>query len=253
MNQITSDFKPTVSIITIVYNGVAFIEDTIKSVLNQTYGNIEYLLIDGGSTDGTLDIIKSYESKGIKWISEKDKGISDAFNKGIKLATGDIIGIINADDWYENDAVEKIVKLYVDNNTILCGSVRLYNSNTKFNIKKSSLSGVQSKMGIWHPGMFVPAEVYKKAGLYDINYKVLMDYDFVVRCYKLNVQFKIVDDIIANMRYGGVSNKLISKSMKEALTIKNKYFGKSVKNALEYVYYNLYYQAIIFIKGIIYK
>jgi glycosyltransferase involved in cell wall biosynthesis len=245
--------NPLVSIITIVYNGVTYIEDTIKSVLSQTYNNIEYLLIDGGSTDGTLDVIKRYENKGIKWISEKDKGISDAFNKGIKLSNGTIIGIINADDWYENDAIEKIVKLYVDDNTILCGSVRLYNSSTKFNIKISSLAGVESKMDVWHPGMFVPTDVYKKVGLYDINYKVLMDYDFVVRCYKLNVSFKIVNNVVANMRYGGISNKLISKSMKEALAIKNKYFGTSVKNNLEYLYFNLYYHTIIFIKGIIYK
>ena len=101
--------KPLVTIITVVLNGEDYLEQTIKSVINQTYDNIEYIVIDGGSRDKTKDIIKLYDSVIDYWVSEEDKGISDAFNKGISLATGEIIGILNASDWYENDAVETIV------------------------------------------------------------------------------------------------------------------------------------------------
>ena len=99
---------PVISIITITYNGEKHIEQTIQSVLGQTYPNIQYIIIDGGSTDQTLSIIKKYEQKLYYWVSEKDKGISDAFNKGIAKATGEIVGIINADDWYEPAALEQV-------------------------------------------------------------------------------------------------------------------------------------------------
>jgi len=102
---------PVVSIITIVYNGVRHIEDTIKSVITQTYPNIEYIIIDGNSTDGTQEVIKRYEHKIARWISEKDRGISDAFNKGIAMASGALIGMINADDWYEPDAIASVVAI----------------------------------------------------------------------------------------------------------------------------------------------
>ncbi|HOT76744.1 MAG TPA: glycosyltransferase [Candidatus Wallbacteria bacterium] len=99
MSEIKSAL-PKVSVITIVYNGAAGIERTIKSVLGQGYKNLEYIIVDGGSIDGTIDIVKKYEDKIARWVSEKDRGISDAMNKGIALATGDIVGMIHADDWY---------------------------------------------------------------------------------------------------------------------------------------------------------
>lgn len=112
-----------VSIITVVYNGVKNIEQTIKSVLHQTYSNIEYIVIDGGSTDGSLDIIKKYSDSISYWVSEADKGIYDAMNKGISKATGDLIGIINSDDWYEPDAIMNMVTAY-EENTVLYGIIR---------------------------------------------------------------------------------------------------------------------------------
>ncbi|UOE48191.1 glycosyltransferase [Mucilaginibacter sp. SMC90] len=244
---------PLVSIITIVYNGEKYIEDTINSVLAQSYEFIEYIIVDGGSTDNTCSIVKKFGNKIAKFISEKDKGISDAFNKGIALATGQLVGIINADDWYEPDAIEKIVNLYTDDNTIISGNVKLYNSETKYNIKASSLDGLRKQMTIWHPGTFVPKAIYDKIGVYALEYKVLMDYDFVVRCFMGGVKFKFTNHTIASMRYGGVSNRLISKSMKESYDIKNKYWGISFSHKIERIYFNVYYQVIIFLKGIIYK
>ncbi|HEX5026205.1 MAG TPA: glycosyltransferase family 2 protein, partial [Agriterribacter sp.] len=119
---------PLVSIITIVYNGEKFIEKCIQSVLDQSYPNIEYIVIDGGSSDHTVDIIERYTASIKHWISEKDKGISDAFNKGLKRATGEIVGMINADDWYEPNTVEKIVQ-EIDDFDIVYGDLRLWKND----------------------------------------------------------------------------------------------------------------------------
>ena len=110
--------EPLISIITVVYNGEEYLEQTINSVINQTYKNIEYLIIDGGSTDGTLDIIKKYDNHISYSVSESDKGLYDAMNKGISIANGELIGMINSDDWYELDAVELIVNKYLENPTL---------------------------------------------------------------------------------------------------------------------------------------
>ncbi|HEY4784542.1 MAG TPA: glycosyltransferase family 2 protein [Bacteroidales bacterium] len=242
-----------VSIITVVFNGEKTIEKTIKSVLNQSYSNIEYLIIDGGSTDSTVDIITKYESKLSYWVSEKDQGIADAFNKGIQKARGEIIGIINADDWYEKDAVKSIVSEYTGDNEIICAKIKLWNTDKLYKIKTSTLDGIEKQMKIWHPGVFVPRKVYSGVGLYDINIKILMDYDFVIRCMQHNVKFKFIDACISNMKSGGISNRLIYKSMKESLNIKNNYFGRRIKNFIEYVYFLCYYSLLISVKDILYK
>lgn len=241
-----------VSIITIVYNSENTLEKTIKSVINQSYENIEYIIIDGGSTDRSLEIIKKYQTKICYWISEKDNGISDAFNKGIMKANGEIIGIINSDDWYEKDAVESIVKEYNLKNEIICAKIKLWNTENHFNIKTSTLVGIEKQMKIWHPGMFVPKKVYSEIGLFNVNIKIMMDYDFILRCIQQKIKFKFIEACISNMKYGGVSNQLITKSMKETLWIKNKYFGKKLKHLFEYYFLNLYFHSIICLKKIIY-
>src|ERR1700733_2556203 len=116
---------PQVSIITVVFNGERYLEQAIRSVLGQSYPNIQYVVINGGSGDGTLSIIRKYEDRISCWISEKDKGISDAFNKGLARCEGEIIGILNADDWYEPDAVALAVK-YIEAGDIAFGDIRLW-------------------------------------------------------------------------------------------------------------------------------
>src|SRR5882724_3849250 len=174
------DQSPLVSIITIVYNGEEHIEGTIKSVLDQTYPNIEYILIDGGSTDGTIEIINKYRHAIAFFISEKDSGISDAFNKGIRRANGEIIGIINADDWYENDTVAKVVEQIGDSD-ISYGDLRLLkNGKTDF-ILKGDHNYLDREMTINHPTVFAKRKCYEQFGLFDIKYKCAMDYDLVLR------------------------------------------------------------------------
>ena len=198
-----------ISIITVSYNSVSTIEQTIQSVLNQSYKNIEYIIIDGGSTDGTIDIIKKYESKLNYWISEPDKGIYDAMNKGIKLANGEYIGLINSDDWYTPTAIENIVNeiqfIGKENVDILCGN-QIYYYNDKNNyIAKSDYTQLKDNMSIYHPTCFVKNDIYKKR-LYSLKYKIAGDYDYFLWCYVNNYKFHYLDRIIANFRAGGISS-----------------------------------------------
>ena len=156
--------KPLVSIITVSYNSEKTINDTLKSVLNQTYTNIEYIIVDGLSKDGTVKIAKSYETqfreKGYTYIviSEKDKGIYDAMNKGIRMAHGQIIGIINSDDWYEKNATERAVDVYKDTNfEFFYADLRLVKGHEK-NIKKSKLSKFATSRDWNHPTTFIVKE-----------------------------------------------------------------------------------------------
>jgi glycosyltransferase involved in cell wall biosynthesis len=164
---------PLVSIITVVYNGQQYIEDVIKSVLNQSYKNIEYIIIDGGSTDNTLAIIKKYENQISYWISEKDEGISDAFNKGIQRSKGEIIGIINSDDWYEKDAVEKVVAKIKDADVVY-SDMQLWKNDEKDFIVKGDHQFLTKEMTVNHPSVFVRKECYTQFGLFDTQYELAM-------------------------------------------------------------------------------
>lgn len=244
---------PFFSIITVVLNAKDSIEQTIDRVLSQTYTNFEYIIVDGGSTDGTLEVIQKFGDR-VRYISEKDRGISDAFNKGVAMAQGDIIGLINGDDWYEADALEIIKSNFIDEQTILCGNVRLTYADGKGKIQKSSLVNIEKSMKVWHPGVFIPKAVYKKVGGYSIDYKVVMDYDFVLRCLANDVNFFMIDRVVSNMRYGGVSNKLIGKAVKESLEIKDKYYpDRRFRNRIEWIYYTIFYNLIIMYKDIRFK
>ena len=200
-----------ISIITVCYNSEKTIEDTINSVLNQTYADFEYLIIDGKSKDNTINIVNKYvNDKRIKFLSEKDNGLYDAMNKGIKLATGDIIGIINSDDiLYDNNVFQMIVDNYDNNTDILHGNV-VYYDETLTNIKRDYVPGEKNK-DYWcgaHPSMYIKKEVFDKVGLYNTNYRIVADYDFMIRCNISNIKYKYVNKYFVKMRYGGASNGL---------------------------------------------
>lgn len=204
---------PLISIITVVYNGAKTLEQTIQSVINQTYTNIEYIIIDGGSTDGTLDIIKKYEKHIAYWISEKDKGLYDAMNKGIKHAKGEIIGIINSDDWYETNAVELIVNAYLANPTKTIFHADRYDIDEKGNksIRKFHPSAFKFKyygMTYNHPSMFITKTEYNKH-IYSIELRALSDYQFVLEAYlRDNNTFYYINQPIVNYRLDGISGQL---------------------------------------------
>jgi len=238
-NQEIPNQNPLVTIITVCLNSEKHIRDTIESVLNQTYKNIEYIIVDGQSSDSTLDIIKEYEPKfagHMKWISEPDKGIYDAMNKGILKASGEIIGILNSDDWYEHDAIEEVIKLYEKikmSEVIICANmlkwldedkkiysfrgVRLINNIDLKNRKKLFTDFENS-----HPSTFVSSCVYKKIGLFDTKYKIVADIQFMRRAIINNIIFKNLNKVTTNMRTGGISNKML-KTLRERIKMRKEF------------------------------
>lgn len=213
--------QPLISIITVVYNGEKYLQQTINSVHNQSYKNIEYIIIDGGSIDNTLNLIKKNEFKISKWVSEPDKGLYDAMNKGIKLAKGKLIGIINSDDWYEKDAVQNIVNEYLlyPHKNIFHGDVFHIAQDNTVKLKKHNPSVFLFKyygMMYNHPSMFVSKSTYQKYQ-YNIHLKSLSDYQFALEVfYDDESEFHYLNKVISNFRLGGVSANInITKSLKE--------------------------------------
>ncbi|MCT7515044.1 glycosyltransferase family 2 protein [Aliarcobacter cryaerophilus] len=206
------DDKPLISIITVVFNGEKYLEDTIQSVINQTYGNVEYIIIDGGSTDGTLDIIKKYENQIDYWVSEKDRGIYDAMNKGIEVSLGEIIGIVNSDDYLYLDTISNIANLYLENKFNYTYGTLDYideNGNKLYEISSIGLNNIKYKifkhMPYLHPTMFVSKKLYKKIGVYNIRYKLSADYDFVLRFIENKYKGVELSFKTGCFRVGGVS------------------------------------------------
>lgn len=209
----------TVSIITVAYNSQETITGTMESVLRQTGGDLEYLVIDGGSGDRTVEIAESFrarmEEKGIRLriVSEPDDGIYDAMNKGIRLATGSIIGILNSDDWYEPDAVETVRETFRQSGCdLMFGDIRIHRADGSSFIKKARLRRFQTSRDWNHPTMFVRAKIYKShpfrnQGIHD-------DYGCYLQMRKEGLQVALAGQVLANFRMGGASNR---KSLKAAL------------------------------------
>lgn len=198
------------SIITVCYNSEETIEQTIKSVLGQSYDNIEYIIVDGLSTDGTKEIIKRYRQSIDKFISEPDDGIYDAMNKGIRMASGDIVGIINSDDWYEKDTVYHAVKTFEEHPDGEVAHGRQYDIVNDRVVEEKIIKNIISSeflITICHPTFFVKRSVYERYGVFDCRYKTVGDGDFVFRLYLAGVKFYYNNDIIAYFRWGGASSK----------------------------------------------
>ena len=216
-----------ISLITVCYNSEKTIEDTIKSVLKQTYKNYEYIIIDGKSKDNTLNIIKLYEKKiynKLKYISESDKGLYDAMNKGIKLATGDIIGILNSDDiLYDESVFQKIID-NIDNYDGVYSNLVLMNDNFTKVTRNFKSKEVTLKKG-WHPPhptLYLKKEIYNKYGNYNLDYKIAADLDFMYRILNNNVILKYVDTCFVKMRTGGASTNGLKgyyKNFKESYRV----------------------------------
>lgn len=228
--------NPKISVITISYNSEKTIEKTIQSVLNQTIDDFEYVIIDGGSTDSTIDIIKSYEAEfngRLKWVSEPDNGIYDAFNKGIKLSVGDYIGFINSDDWYQHNALEVLkVSLLESKADVIFGLLNVWESNKLVWVYCNFCSTIQ-KESLAHPSTFISRKAYQQHGLYSLDYKSASDYEMFIRLYNAGCSFKYVDSAFSNFARGGVSGT--SLGYFETLGIKHKY-----KFIGRYEYYYLY-------------
>jgi glycosyltransferase involved in cell wall biosynthesis len=227
-----------VSIITVVYNAVNTIEHTIQSVINQGYNNLEYIIIDGGSTDGTLEVIEKYRKFIDRFISGPDKGIGDGFNKGIALAQGEWIGMINADDWYAPNAVELMLANVSADDDVCCGNIRLIGKNGFERDKRSKVGWLNFGMYIMHPTCFVRKRVYRAAGQYDINLKIAMDFDMFLRIKRKGFTFKYIDETIAFMRTDGVSNDTVKMHREELKVMRRHLVGISYISSLIFNYLN---------------
>ena len=238
-----------VSIITVCFNSREYIRQTIESVLNQSYKNIEYIIIDGGSTDGTVAIVKEYErlfSGRLKWVSEKDNGIYDAMNKGIELATGDIIGILNSDDWYENSAIEEVVKYAVEDEIIFGNSMLVSDTEKILSVPhKNYIDYTLTKgMPFCHQSAFIPKSIYNQIGKYDIKFNIVADYDFIYRCIEGNVRFVYIDSILANFRLGGISDRKYLKSIVQNSKVRLRHKPRYVAETVRIINYST--RAIVF-------
>ena len=225
--------NPLFSIITICYNSEKTIERTMKSVLAQTFKDYEYIIVDGASKDGTLDVVKKYEplfEGRMMWKSEPDKGIYDAMNKGIQRAFGSIIGIVNSDDWMEPVALENVYNVFVangkDENSLYCGGMNFHNEDGTIHTLMPDIEmftkGASEYImrGIRHPATFVPQKVYHKIGVFDSRMEIMADTDFLLRAYYNDVKIIGVKSVITNMADGGASNALTWKSGKKSFNDK---------------------------------
>jgi len=231
MNLQSSDL-PIISVVTIVYNGIAYIERAIQSVLSQDYAGLQYIVIDGGSTDGTVDLIKKYEGQLFCWVSERDQGISDAFNKGIKIATGELIGILNADDWYEQGALLEVAIAHrAAPQAVVHGRLRYWHDvQAPYYEFAGNESRLKSYMSVNHATVFVPRIIYEKCGVFDLKYRHAMDYDLMLRFKSAGVQFIYLDTVLANMLLEGVSDRQWLHTQKEIYTIRKNNGVGFVKN-----------------------
>ena len=214
-----------VSIITSVYNNKDQISEAIESVLNQSYHDIEYIVIDGASTDGTTEIVGSYGDKISKFISEPDEGIYDGLNKGIYLATGDVIGFLHSDDFYLHDQViEMVVKHFKENDCdgVYGDLIYVDKENTQRVVRhwKSGRFEYEKLKRGWmppHPAFFIKREIYEKFGAFDTNFKISADYNFMLKILSdQNLKVCYLENVLYVMRVGGASNKNLKNLYKKS-------------------------------------
>ncbi|WP_179009404.1 glycosyltransferase family 2 protein [Winogradskyella forsetii] len=221
------------SIITVAYNSEKTIERTIKSVLNQSFQNYEYIIIDGNSNDKTNAIINQYKEKfkgGIIHISEPDKGIYDAMNKGIALAKGKVIGLLNSDDYYYHNTLDMVYDAFqkTDQRSVLTGELIFKSETTEQLLRTSKARFLQKtkhyKNGVRHPATFVPKVIYDDVGLFNLNYKIASDAELMYRIYKAQYEFVFINKPLLVMCDGGASN---TKGLYKQLVHENRLFLKT--------------------------
>lgn len=242
--------NPKISIITVCYNSETHIEEAILSVINQSYKNKEYIIIDGGSTDRTLSIIQKYKDKIDYFVSEPDKGISDAFNKGIKASTGDVIGIINSDDKLEDGALQLVADNYEEGIDLYRGITKIWNDRSNFIFEEHPTMDwpkIPVKLRVAHQSTFVSKRVYEELGCFNVNLKYSMDLDLLLRFDRNNVQKKYINRSLAIYRLGGVSQSNERKRMNELCEV----LTLNGSSKFQVMCFRLYYKCRLLTKHII--
>lgn len=207
-----NSLNPKISVITITFNSEKTLEETIKSVVTQDYDNLEYLIIDGGSTDKTIEIVEKYRDRIAFVLSEPDRGISDAFNKGIAHATGEIIGIINSDDLLLPGALDTVASFYTPNIDVYSGNVLMWNENNdRTYIRKPTIEfkSLRKQFKACHPARFISRKAYENYGVYSLDYRYCMDVDLLIRFYKSGAKVIHIDKELTKFRIGATSSDTI--------------------------------------------
>ena len=239
-----------ISLITVTFNSQKTLRSTIRSVLSQTYPNIEYIIVDGVSSDETLSMIKEYEPRfngRLCWISEKDRGLYDAMNKGVLMATGEVIGFINSDDLFaENTAVEKIMRCFLQNPDADCVYADLYYvaKNNVNRIIRHWITGKQRPFSKgWHPAhptFYVKREVYMKYGVFDLSYKLAADFELMLRFVEKDAIFMVyLEDSLVKMRLGGVTSNSLKNICKANFECMHAFKKNGIRLGGFYPFYRL--------------
>ncbi len=223
--------QPLITVVTVVRNNCAALEETILSIINQSYPGIEYIIIDGGSTDGSLDIIKKYKDKIHYWLSEPDNGIYDAMNKGIRMAHGIYINFMNSGDMFFNNQVcETVARALIDNNPdVFYGDVvprSDYNENEVL-VKAKPLKNIWKGLVFCHQAAFVKSDVLRKH-LFELSLRIVADYDQILNIYKNQHTFYYSPTPVSKVRIGGISYSN-NKTYKEEIKVFRKYYPHSIR------------------------
>jgi len=242
--------KPLVSIITAIYNSPEALEKTIQSVIGQVNGNFEFIVVDGGSKDGTVDVIRKYENYISKWISETDNGIYDALNKGIRLATGKWIHILNAGDTYFSSCtLQKLEPFFISNdNSILFGDViKVYHKKEILLRSNQNLDKGQYQMPVCHQGLFIAGSIHQEIGVYDTKWRVAADFDFLLKCLKKQYQYFYINQTIATFDFHGLSsNSTAGPRENFKILLNNKYH--LVSSVIRWLIFGSISWAVLFLK-----
>lgn len=246
--------QPTVYVITVVYNGEKTIETTIRSVIDQTYGNLKYIVIDGGSSDNTVEIIKRYSDKIVQFISEKDNGVYDAMNKAIKYINEEdaYLLFLNSDDYFASDKSVESVMEQMNHEDFIYSKIN-YCSDKEQIILGSEVMTMKElifKKMCYHQATFYKRSIFDKIGLYDIKYKIAADYEFSLRAFSnAELEKKYIDQVVSVVNAGGLSNQY-KLSVKEKTNIIKKYFSFGTF-ALAWIYNYFYIIPICFTKQVL--
>ncbi len=227
-----------ISIITIAYNSGLSIADAINSVLSQTYTDIEYIIVDGKSKDNTVEVVKSFGDRISKFVSEPDKGIYDALNKGVRMATGDVIGFMHSDDLFASDTIlEKVAEIFKNHDTdSLYGDLQyVYKNDTNKVLRywKSGKFTIGRLRRGWmppHPTFYVKKKIYDQHGVFNTDFRIAADYDTMLRFLgKYRITTHYLPEVMVKMRVGGASNRslknIIKKSKEDMKAIRDNEFG----------------------------
>jgi glycosyltransferase involved in cell wall biosynthesis len=217
-----------VSVVTVVRNNARTLARAAESVFTQDVPDVEYVVVDGGSTDDTLDVIRSLQPRVGIWVSEPDRGISDAFNKGIALSRGEIIGILNSDDWYEPGAVAAaLVALKTSGADIAYGPMQYWSGTERTFFVHGDHHQLDRGMSIGHPTIFVRRSAYGQLGLFRLDYRFAMDYEWLLRAKVGGAKFVDVGRCLANMQEGGIGDRKWRRSQREVARARAMHLGHS--------------------------